>query len=92
MKKREEAWVKLEEAAKRNPTFNELADTLPSSDFEQYGGHFAMIDEEALAGGDEELLDELAAFEATKPCDTQVMSLCFVICKSYQLSFAADTS
>lgn len=73
MKRREEAWVKLEEAAKRNPTFKELADSLPPSNFEQkYGQHFAMIDEEGLGAGEEDLLDELAAFQAAKQCDTQV--------------------
>lgn len=75
MRRREEAWVKLEEAAKRNPTFQEVADLLPASgEFDQYGRLFSMIDEESGIGGEEdELLDDLAAFEADKLCDTQVL-------------------
>ena len=54
MKRREEAWVKLEAAAKRNPTFHELAmassSSSSSSSFGQFGQHFPMIDEDG--GGD----------------------------------------
>lgn len=84
LKRREEAWEKLEEAAKRNPTFYELAESLnvpssssSSSTFDRFGASssFAMIDEDgngAGGGEDEDLLEELAAYEAAKQCDTQV--------------------
>ncbi|KAH9393061.1 Serine/threonine-protein phosphatase 2A 56 kDa regulatory subunit gamma isoform, partial [Tyrophagus putrescentiae] len=83
LKRREEAWEKLEEAAKRNPTFYELAESLnvpssssSSSTFDRFGASssFAMIDEDgngAGGGEDEDLLEELAAYEAAKQCDTQ---------------------
>ncbi len=83
LKRREEAWEKLEEAAKRNPTFYELAESLnvpssssSSSTFDRFGASssFAMIDEDGNGAGgeDEDLLEELAAYEAAKQCDTQV--------------------
>ena len=62
IKKRQEAWQRLEEEAKRNPGFDEYA--LPLKSVLPYvpTESFTMIDEEAVdAAGGEELLQELAA-------------------------------
>lgn len=69
MKKREEAWVKIEEAAKKNPTFPQISPFLNNCDSPFGDERFAMIDDE---NGDD-LLDELILLD--NKCDTQVSVL-----------------
>jgi len=77
MKKREEAWVKIEGLAKQNPTFPLISPSLPNCDSPFGMERFAMIDEDIGEGGDE-LLDEFVSFN--DKCDTQVcVDLYFVI-------------
>ena len=66
MKKREVAWFKIEDLAKKNPTFPLISPSLNNCDspFEAER-RFAMIDEES-----DEFLDDLIPFENN--CDTEV--------------------
>ena len=68
-KKREEAWIKIEEAAKNNPTFPQISPFLNNCDSLLLGfnDRFAMIDDEV---GDD-VLEELINPE--NKCDTQVL-------------------
>lgn len=75
MKKREEAWLKIDDLAKQNPTFDEIAATLTNYDdqFLMFFSTFNMVDDDDILLGEEDLLPVTSnTASSVDKCDTQV--------------------
>lgn len=76
MKKREEAWLKIDDLAKQNPTFDEIADTLSNYDdqFFMFFSALNMMDDDDILLGEDDLLPVTSnTVSSVDKCDTQVI-------------------